>query len=153
MRKRVIGQTQSTAVSDWLPVERLAQVEVTSEDPAHPIESALVPDGRGWRAAEAGQQIIRLLFDQPQQIRRIQLVFREEAQACTQEFVLRWSADRGKTYREIVRQQYNFSPAGSTEEVEEYEVEINSVTALELNIIPDVTRRSVLASLHQLRLA
>ena len=153
MRKRVIGQTQSTAVSDWLPVERLAQVEVTSEDPAHPIESALVPDGRGWREAEAGEQVIRLLFDQPQQIRRIQLVFREEAQARTQEFVLRWSADRGTTYREIVRQQYNFSPAGGTEEVEDYKVELNSVTALELNIVPDVARRSIFASREEVRVA
>lgn len=153
MRKRVIGQTESTAVSDWLPIERLAQVEVSSEDPAHPIESALLPDGRGWRAAEAGEQMVRLLFDQPQQIRRIRLVFREEAQTRTQEFVLRWSADRGNTYREIVRQQFNFSPAGGTEEVEDYKVELNSVTALELNIIPDVTRRLIFASLAELRFA
>lgn len=153
MRKRVIGQTESTAVSEWLPVERLAQVEVTSEDPVHPIEGALVPAGQGWRAAEPGEQTIRLLFDQPQQIRRIQLVFREEAQDRTQEFVLRWSADRGNTYRKIVRQQYNFSPAGGTEEVEDYKVELNSVTALELNIVPDVTRSTAFASLHQLRLA
>ena len=97
--------------------------------------------------------MIRLLFDEPQQIRRIRLIFREEAQARTQEFVLRWSADRGNTYREIVRQQFNFSPAGGTEEVEDYKVELNSVTALELNIIPDVTRRLIFASLAELRFA
>ena len=153
MRKRVAGQTQSTVVSEWLPIERLAQVEVTSEDPAHPIEAALLPDGRGWRAAEPGQQTIRLLFDEPQQVRRIRLIFREEAQARTQEFVLRWSADRGTTFREIVRQQYNFSPAGGTEEVEDYKVELNSVTTLDLNIIPDVARRSIFASLEELRVA
>ena len=51
---------------DWLDMEQLAQVEVTSEDSAHPIEAALVPGGEsGWRAAQPGEQTIRLIFDQP----------------------------------------------------------------------------------------
>src|SRR5947209_20506166 len=102
MRKRII-QPQSpageTAGQDWLDLESLAQVEITSEDAAHPIESALIPGtGEGWRAAQPGEQTIRLLFDEALGLRRIHLLFREEEEARTQEFVLRWSGDGGQCY-------------------------------------------------------
>ena len=49
----------STVVSA-LELEQLAKVEVTSEDPNFPIESALVSGtGPGWRAAEKGKPIVR----------------------------------------------------------------------------------------------
>ena len=157
MRKRIINQsTESTSSSNqqWLNVERLAQVEVTSEDAAHPIESALVPGaGSGWRALQPGQQTVRLLFDEPQRVRRMRLLFQENEQERTQEFALRWSSDSGQSYREIVRQQYNFSPPATTSECEDYAVELNGVTALELTIVPDISGARVCASLAQLRLA
>ncbi|HEY3168958.1 MAG TPA: hypothetical protein VGK57_17120, partial [Candidatus Binatia bacterium] len=109
MRKRIIHQgTQDVSPSNqqWLNLETLAEIEVTSEDAAHPIESALIPSaGSGWRAVQPGQQTVRLLFDEPQRVRRIHLVFQENEQERTQQFVLRWSSDRGQSYREIVRQQ------------------------------------------------
>jgi hypothetical protein len=50
----------------WLDIDRLAMVEVTSEDKDYPVESALVAgETRGWRAADSGAQTIRLSFDQP----------------------------------------------------------------------------------------
>jgi hypothetical protein len=53
-------------------------VEITSEEKEYPVESALVAgDSRGWRAAESGTQTIRLVFDQPQRLKRIALVFEE----------------------------------------------------------------------------
>ena len=56
MRKRIINQRTPDVTApnqQWLNLERLAQVEVTSEDPALSIESALIPDsGPGWRAAD-----------------------------------------------------------------------------------------------------
>jgi len=157
MRKRIINQgTQdvSPAIQQWLNVETLAQVEVSSEDAAHPIESALIPGaGPGWRAALPGPQTIRLLFDQPQRIRRLHLVFQEDDHERTQQFVLRWSSDGGRSYREIVRQQYNFSRPGATSESEEFTVDLAGLTALELNIVPDISGGSACASLDQLRLA
>ena len=109
MRKRTIDQSYvntSTAGQNWLDLERLARVEVTSEDAAHPVESALISGtGSGWRAARAGEQTIRLIFDEPVRLRRIRLLFQEEEVARTQEFVLRWSGGGGASYREIVRQQ------------------------------------------------
>ncbi len=157
MRKRIINQgTQDVSLmkQEWLNVETLAQVEVTSEDVAHPIESGLVAGaGSGWRAAQPGQQTVRLLFDEPQRVRRIHLVFQENTDARTQQFVLRWSSNGGQSYREIVRQQYNFSPSATTTECEDYTVDLDGVTALELSMIPDIAGRPALASLAQLRLA
>ncbi len=157
MRKRIITQVEQETASldqDWLNIEELAEVEITSEDAAHPIESALLP-GRtsGWRAVGPGKQTIRLLFANPQQLRRIRLYFVESSTERTQEYVLRWSPDGGQTYREIVRQQWNFSPQGTTSETEDHQVELSAVTVLELSIIPDISGGSAIASLARLRLA
>src|SRR5262249_14922800 len=157
MRKRIIAQVQKdTAISgqDWLNVERLAEMEITSEDAVHQIESALLP-GRasGWRAAEPGKQTIRLLFNHPQRLRRIWMNFVEPQTERTQEYVLRWSPDSGQSFREIVRQQWNFSPPSTTNETEDHHVELPAVTMLELSIIPDISGDNAFASLARLRLA
>jgi hypothetical protein len=157
MRKRIIGHGPgegAAAEPGWMDLERLAQVEITSEDVDHPIESALIPGtGSGWRAAQPGEQTIRLRFDEPLRLKRIHLVFQEDEQVRTQEFVLRWSPDVGLSYREIVRQQYNFSPPETAREIEDYNVDLVGVTALELRIVPDISGGSAQASLAQLRLA
>jgi hypothetical protein len=157
MRKRIINQRSrepSPADQGWLDLERLVQVEITSEDAGHRIDSALLIDaGSGWRASQPGEQTIRLLFDEPQQLRRICLVFEEDTQERTHEFVLRCSADGGQSYREILRQQYTFSPQGMTREVEDYVVNLDEVSVLELIIIPDISGGDAHASLTQLRLA
>jgi hypothetical protein len=157
MRKRIITQVPKDAArldEGWLNVEHLARVEVTSEDAANPVESALLPGTeRGWRAAQPGEQTIRLIFDQPQRLKHIRLVFEEGTCERTQEFVLRWSPDGGVSYREIVRQQWNFSPAGTVKEVEDYRVELSGVTVLELTIVPNKGGGEARASLEQLRLA
>ena len=156
MRKRVIGQVQegSEPPGEWLNVEELAEVEITSEDAAFPIEAALVPGGTsGWRAAGPGKQTIRLLFATPQPLRRIWLNFLETRTGRTQEYVLRWSPDGGQSFREIVRQQWNFSPDGATSQTEDHHVDLPAVNLLELSIIPDTSGGNALASLAKLRLA
>lgn len=157
MRKRIIdhgSRAEPAAEPGWLDLEGLAQVEITSEEADHPIEWALIP-GRGpdWRASQPGEQTIRLLFDEPQSLRRIHLMFHEGERERTQEFVLRWSPDGGQSYREIVRQQYNFSPPEATREVEDYDIDLDGVTALELKVVPDISGGSARASLAQLRVA
>ena len=154
MRKRIVGRMggdgASAVAGEWLDLERLAEIEVTSEDPAHPIESALRAGvDSGWRAGEPGAQTIRLRFDQPQRVERVRLVFDEREAPRTQEFVLRWSADGGRSYREVVRQQYNFSPPGTTGEIEDYTVDLNDVTALELEIVPEIGGGATRASLSE----
>src|SRR6266581_4406663 len=151
MRKRLVTPTSETVRSrgeGWLDVERAASVEITSEDEEFPVESAFVPgDTRGWRAAIAGTQTIRLIFDRPQRLKQISLLFEERETARTQEFVLRWSSDGGTSFREIVRQQWNFSPPGTIREAEEYQVELFNVTVLELTIVPNMSGGTARASL------
>jgi hypothetical protein len=157
MRKRLISPLPDDRISldgGELDLATLAMVEITSEDDAYPIECALqLGETRGWRAAEAGPQIIRILFDQPQKLKRIWLVFEETEAQRTQEFVLRWSPDHGRSHREIIRQQWNFSPPGTIRENEEYDVDLRDVTLLELRILPDQDGGTSRASLASLRLA
>ena len=157
MRKRLITTDPQNAPfidEGWLDLECTAVVEVTSEDKEYPVESALVlGETRGWRAANPGSQTIRLIFDKPQRLTRISLVFEESETERTQEFVLRWSPDGGRSFREIVRQQWNFSSPNTIREVEEYGVELSDVTVLELVIVPNISRGAARASLKSLRLS
>jgi hypothetical protein len=156
MRKRIIDDIQEVSPTDqgWLDLDRLAQVEITSEDAAHPFESALLPGtGPGWQAARPGEQTIRLLFDAPMRLSRIRLQFDEEQHVRTQEFALRWLPDGEQSYRELLRQQYNFSPPATTREVEAYTVNLEGVMALELSIVPDISGGEARASLAGLQLA
>jgi hypothetical protein len=156
MRKRIVTPTPTAAhaLEDWLDLERAATVEVTSEDKDFPIESSLSLEPRqGWRAGQPGTQTIRLVFDEPQELRRISLVFEENEVTRTQEFVLRASSNPGGPFRDIVRQQWNFSAPTSTREIEEYSVQLSDVALLELTIVPDISGGAVRASLKSLRLS
>ena len=154
MRKRIIvSSPTSIALEDrvWLDLERIAEVEITSETPANPVDFALVAGtDSGWTASQSGEQTLRLLFDEPQKLKHILLVFIENSDERTQEFVLRWSAD-GAVFHDIVRQQFNFSPPSS--EIEEYDVNLQGVKTLELKINPDISGGPAIASLAELRLA
>jgi len=157
MRKRLI--TPSPAIvpppdDDCLDLDRVASVDVTSEEKDYGIEGALVSEEkRGWRAGDSGTQTIRLLFDEPQRLRRISLLFEENKLKRTQEFVLRCSSDGGRSFREIVRQQWNFSPPETNSESEEFQVDLSDVTVLELIIVPDISGGMARASLKSLRLS
>ena len=74
-----------------------------------PTPESIRTHGEGWldveRAATSGSQTIRVIFDQPQRLGCISLVFEERESERTQEFVLRWSKDGGNSFTEIVRQQ------------------------------------------------
>jgi len=156
MRKTIIGRPAEAGGAGgegWLDLERLARVEVSSEEAGHPVESALLPgDAGGWRADGPGPQTIRILFDAPQRIRRVALLFVAEGDERTQEFVLRWAPGAAGPYREVVRQRYNFSPGGAAREAEDYGVELDGVAALELEITPHVGGGDARASLARLRL-
>jgi hypothetical protein len=157
MRKRLISPTQEnirTRSEGWFDIERAAVVEFTSEDQDHPIEGAFGSgEARGWRAMAPGLQTIRLIFDHPQRLRLIALIFEERETARTQEFVLRWSPDGGGSLKEIVRQQWNFNPPETVREVEEYRVELSGVATLELVINPNIGGGVARASLKNLRLS
>jgi hypothetical protein len=158
MRKRVLGSASlpgdAADDSEWLELQDLADVEVTSEADGYPVETAFnFGAGPGWRAASPGIQRIRLVFDQPQSIRRLRLQFHEPEVARTQEFTVRWSGCPGESLKEVLRQQWNFSPDGSTVESEDYAVDLKEVSILELTIDPDRGVGKGLAKLADWRLA
>jgi hypothetical protein len=157
VRKRLITPTAErpgTLGQGWLDLERAAEVELTSEDEDFPVESAFGSgEARGWRAAAPGHQTIRLIFDHPQTLQCVSLVFEEPEIGRTQEFVLRWSSGGAGTLKEIVRQQWNFSPPESIREVEQYQVDLHNVKVLELVIKPDIAGGVARASLKSLRLS
>lgn len=137
---------------DWLNLEDGLEVELTSEDPAWPIEGALLPQRMtGWRAATTGAQTITLVWPNPIRLRRIRLVFEEHSEQRTQEFVLRASTSEG--VRDVVRQQFTFSPPETTLEREEYTLNLDGVTRLELTIVPAIDRADALATLKEWRAA
>jgi hypothetical protein len=160
LRKVVVSQQGDKRRPDdsgeWLDIEKIAVAEISSEDPAFPIDHALGRTGTGgWRASAPGPQRIRLLFDAPQSLRRIQLHFVDKESERSQEFVL--LALVGDDLREVARQQWNFSPNGATEELEDYTVDLKGVKTLELRIDPDRShdpkQSQHLATLERLRLA
>lgn len=155
MRKEIIGEPRGGADrsrDSWIDVERVARAELTSEDPAYPIEAALGEHGSGWRAASPGSQLVRLVFDAPLDVRRVVVEFAADGEERTQEFVLRWSSAVDEPAREIVRQQWNFH-AGCAREVEDYDVRLSGVRVLEVEVTPDVSGGPWLASLARLRVA
>jgi len=157
MRKTLITPTPERVRPNgevWLDLERPAAVEVSSEEEDYPIESALLSrETQGWRASRPGAQTVRLVFDEPQSLKRIALVFEENDTRRTQEFVLRRSVDGGQSFREIVRQQWNFSPPEAVRELQEYQVELSDVTVLELIITPDISGGMARASVKSLRVS
>ena len=156
MRKHIIATEPSSpgTSAEWLNLEEIARVEVSSEDAQHPIESAFKHgESLGWRASQSGEQIIRLLFDEPKDIRRIWVCFREQSVERTQQFTLRWTDSQTGPFSEIVRQQWNFNPRTSTIEVEDYKVDLRHVSALELAIDPDLGKDQAFAALAEWRVA
>src|SRR3954465_10084338 len=158
MKKHLISRDhhQVDAHSDatWLPLIDLAEVEITSESQTHPIEGALdLAPGAGWRADAPGEQTIRVNFQRPQPVQRVRVVVEERERARTQQFVLRVADGADGRWHEVARQQFNFSPSGSTREVEDYRIDFPSVGRVELTIVPDISGGDARASLQQLRVA
>jgi hypothetical protein len=117
MRKRVLGSdpllNDPPDGCEWLKLQELAEIEVTSEADGYPTESAFnFGAGLGWRAALPGKQRIRLVFDQPQSIKRVRLRFNEPEVARTQEFSVQWSGGAGDPFNDWpLSSRANYFPA------------------------------------------
>jgi len=122
-------------------IAALATVLVTSEAAEYPIDNAFDshrgPGGSRWVAAEPGEQTLLLAFDTPQTIRTLCLEVEERDVSRTQELHVAISRDEGHTYQELLRQEYTFSPPGTTFEREEWSITAEGVTHLQLVITPD----------------
>jgi hypothetical protein len=151
MRKTLLESTSREATkpkSNWLDLCQLCTAEISSEAPNHPLEHALQIDHEGgWRAAVPGKQLIKLTFDSPQHIHHVRLEFIETEVSRSQEFAL-FVTTSTEPRRDILRQQWSFSPDGSTSEVENYLVELQKVTSIELELDPGRHDSGVFASLQ-----
>jgi len=143
LRKHIMKVPPSHPVpqSGEIDIAATATVQVTSEDSAHPIDHVFDhrrgPGGSRWVAAEPGEQTLLLVFDTPQTMYQIIVEVEELEVSRTQEFQLSVSCDGGQSYRELRRQEYNFSPPGTTFEREDWAVLAEGVTHLQLWIKPD----------------
>lgn len=159
LRKQIVLRRSSESVSreGEISIPDVATVQVTSEEADHPIDNAFDqyrgPGGSRWIAAGPGEQTVTLLFDSPQTIRQIGLEVEELVVSRTQEVAVSASSDGGQTYREIVRQEFNFSPPGTSFERELWSTSAGAVTHLRLEIKPDKGGRVGRATLTSLTLA
>jgi hypothetical protein len=159
LRKQVVPKhsRESASVEGEISIADVATVQVTSEEADHPIDNAFDhdrgPGGSRWIAAEPGPQAVSLLFDRPQTLRKIGLEVEELAVSRTQELSVSVSSDGGRTYRELVRQEFNFSPPGTSFERELWSTSAEAVTHLRLEIKPDKGGRVGRATLTSLTLA
>lgn len=158
MRKHILtsNPAPSAPFPGALDVATLATVAVTSETADHPVENAFDhrrgPGGSRWVAETPGEQTLLLAFDTPQDIRQVVLEVEECQDSRTQELQLAVSHDGGNTFRELLRQEFNFSPPGTTFERETWTVAAEGTTHLRLTIKPDKAGRPCRASLTSLSL-
>ena len=159
LRKQVVSKHSSEPASfdGEISIADVATVQVTSEEADHPIDNAFDhnrgPGGSRWIADGPGEQTVILLFDSPQTIRKIGVEVEELAVSRTQELSASVSSDGGRTYRELVRQEFNFSPPATSFERELWSVSAGAVTHLRLEIMPDKGGRVGRATLTALTLA
>jgi hypothetical protein len=150
MIKRITGMSEAVSTAEYLDLIQLADVDVTSEEPASPIEGVFTGGAPArWRAGAPGVQTIRLHFRRPVRLTRIHLVFEETAVMRTQEFVLRWQPAGTRQSVDILRQQFTFAPPDTTTEREDYRVDLVEASMLELSITPDISDGSSIATLQQ----
>jgi hypothetical protein len=122
-------------------IAALATVWVTSEAADYPIDNAFDshhgPGGSRWVAGTPGPQRLLLAFDAPQSLRLLRLEVEEQDMSRTQEIQVAISQDGGRTYQTLLRQEYTFSPPGTTFEREDWAIPSEGVTHLQLVITPD----------------
>ena len=155
LRKLIIKPHPATqdSTSGEIDIAEVATVLVTSEAPDHPIDLAFDyhrgPRGAHWIAGEPGERTMTLAFAAPQTISQIIVEVEEPEFARTQELHLSLSCDGGRTYRELLRQEYDFSPAGTTFRHEKWTVSAQGVTHLRL-VKPDKGGKPCRATLTSL---
>src|SRR5215470_7200287 len=143
LRKRRLEDDAATSAraADEIDIVSCATIAYSSEDPAHPVEHML--DGRSgpgatrWISARPDTiEHIVVEFDHPQSISRLVYEVEEAMRERTQEVRVEVSEDGGRTYRQILVQDYTFSPGGATYQREEQRFNVRPVTHLHLTIVP-----------------
>ena len=158
LRKRPLEDdaAANAGAVDAIDIAACATIAYSSEDPAHPVEHLL--DGRSGPGAtrwisdrpDTVEHIV-VEFDRPQAISRLVYEVEEAERERTQEVRVEVSEDAGRTYRQILVQEYTFSPRGATFQREEQRFNLCPVSHLRLTIVPNKNRYGT-ATLTALRL-
>jgi F5/8 type C domain len=158
LRKRSLeaDAAASGRAASEIDIVSRATVSYSSEDPDHPVEHLLDgqsgPGATRWMSARADTiEHIVLEFDRPQTISRLVYEVEEATRERTQEVRVEVSEDGAQTYRQILVQEYNFSPGGARYQREEQRLDLGRVTHLRLTIVPN-KNGSGTATLTALRL-
>lgn len=106
-----------------------------------------------WSAECEGEQLIEIRFHRRMPVRRVRVVSSDAEQSRTQEMTIWVSLRGGEQHREVLRQQFTFSPGGATQEVEEYGLQLEEVSRIQLRIVPNVDGRPAVARVTELRVA
>ena len=138
---------RGTTDAQWLDLDRVAEVAIIAGG------RRLARVGGSWSAESPGEQTIEIRFHQRTPIRRLRVVSSELTESRTQEMTVWVSLRGGERHQEVVRQQFNFSPNGATEEVEEYTLQLEEVSTIQLRIVPSIDGRSTMARVSDLRVA
>lgn len=157
VRKRLLPKEgENPAFAGEIDISSHAVLAYTSDDPDHPIENLIDGShGRGstfWTgAAPNTTERIVVEFDQPQSVSC--MIYEVEECSCerTQEVRVEVSSDAARTYRQVLVQEYTFSPAGATFQRQEQRFNLPSITHLRVTIVPD-KHGSGTAKLNSLRL-
>jgi hypothetical protein len=161
LRKNILKQDRSETVppamsATMISIPDVASVLVSSEDSLHPIDHVFDdhngPGGTRWIAGEVGEQTIIVAFDRPLRLQKVNLEIEEPEMSRTQELSLGISDDGGQRYKEVLRQEYNFSPPDATFEREWWAVPVENMTHLRLIIKPDKGNKHSRATVTSLKL-
>jgi hypothetical protein len=158
IRKRLMNERSlpSPERPGEIDIANDATLVYSSEDPDHPLEHLIDghfgPGATRWASArqDATEHIV-LEFDHSQPISRLVYEVEECWQERTQEVRVEASTDHGRTYRQVLVQEYTFSPQGATFQHEDLRLNLPEITHLSLTIVPSKGGSGV-ASLTSLRL-
>ena len=145
-RDHVTPKREPTEIQ-WLDLDAVADVTIV----AGGQRFARVP--RCWSADRPGEQTIEIRFHHPTTVRHLRVVSSELESSRTQEMTVWASLHRGERHREVLRQQFNFSPNGATQQVEQYAVQLEDVSTIQLRIVPSIDGRQAVARVSELRVA
>ena len=144
LRKRPLegSAPANTGATGAIDIAGCATIAYSSEQPDHPVEHLL--DGHSglgatrWIGARPDTiEHILVEFDRPQTISRLVYEVEETERERTQEVRVEVSEDGGRTYRQILVQEYNFSPGGATYQREEQRFNLRQISHLRLTIVPN----------------
>src|SRR5260370_26508104 len=135
-----------------LPRIRKRPLDAEAHAVEHLLDGHSGPGATRWMSARPDiTEHIVIEFDRTQAISRLVYEVEETMRERTQEVRVEVSEDGGRSYRQILVQEYNFSPGGATYQREEQRVNLRQVTHLRLTIVPNKSGSGT-ATLTALRL-